>query len=582
MSLFGGIYVGASGLQSNQNALNTTAHNLSNLETTGYTRQQVELATKNYSVLSKSLVSVSNQEYGLGTKYANAKQVRDYFLDQTYRKESGRCSFYEVTSETYDEIESLLGELDGEAFQSSLSDLWTSIQELTKDPSSSVTQGLLVQRAEEFIDRAVSVYEGISFYQDNLNEQIAQKVNRINELGNQLLNLNDQIRKIEADGIESANDLRDNRNSILDELSELADITYTEDQFGNVFVRLEGNDFVKGSTCYEIQLHTNEKNGFYTPFWPQNAVYTELENGTRKYNIEGAEVFKIYNVEISSDMNNDIGSVKAALMARGDKRANYTDMEDYDHVSGSVIMNVQAEFDQMVHNVVTAINEVLAKAAGVPTDANGDFVRSNLTLADGTVLNNVIYVEQDIGGYMRKENGSPVLMFEKIVSDTYQEVKGADGKNYFVYMEENPNISDSLITLRNISIDKELKQMPSLLGFIKEDGTVDQETADALKNTFSEEKYLLNPEIKKKSNFMNYYTDMVSQLANNGSVTRSIYENQQNTVESTSNSRQQVIGVSSDEELSNMIKFQNAYNASSRYINALSEMIEHLISALAR
>lgn len=581
MSLFGGIYVGASGIQSSQNALNTTAHNLSNLETKGYTRQQVELATKSYATLSKSIVEVANQEYGLGTKYANAKQVRDYFLDLTYRRESGRCSFYQVTTETYDEVESLLGELDGEAFQSSLSDLWTSIQELAKDPSSSVTQGMLIQRAEEFIDRAVSVYDGISFYQDNLNQQISQKIDRVNELGKQLLELNDTIRKVEADGIESANDLRDTRNSILDELSELADISYTEDQFGNVYVRLEGTDFVKGSTCYEIQLQENERNGFYTPFWPQNANYVELDNGTRKYNIEGAEVFKIYGIEVSSNMNNDIGSVKAALMARGDKRANYTDIADYDHISHSAIMNVQAEFDQLVHNVVTAVNDVLAKAAGVPTDEEGEFLRRDLTLQDGRTLQNVIYVEKEVGGYMRKENGSPVLMFEKIVSDSYEEVKGADGKSYFVFKEEDPNVSDSLITLRNISIDKELKQMPSLLGFIRKDGTVDQETADALKNTFSEEKYLLNPEIKKKSNFMNYYTDMVSQLANNGSVNRSIYENQQNTVESTSNSRNQVIGVSSDEELSNMIKFQNAFNASSRYINALSEMIEHLINALA-
>lgn len=81
---------------------------------------------------------------------------------------------------------------------------------------------------------------------------------------------------------------------------------------------------------------------------------------------------------------------------------------------------------------------------------------------------------------------------------------------------------------------------------------------------------------------MDYYTDLVSQVANSGSVYRSIYENQENTVESAQSAREQVVGVSSDEELSNMIKFQNAYNASSRYINVISQMLEHLISTLGR
>ncbi len=582
MPLMSGIYVGTSGLQANQNALNTTAHNLSNMDTVGYTRQQAEMSNRIYTPLSKNIVSVSNMEYGMGTQYADAKQVRDYFLDLTYRKENGRCNFYNVLRETYGEVESLLGELDGEAFEKTTDDLWTAIQELSKDPSNSVTQGLFVQRAEEFVERAVNIYDNINFYQDNLNTQIAQKVKQINDYGKQLLNINDQIRKVEADGIEHANDLRDVRNNILDSLSELAEIEYKDDIYGNITVKIEGVDFVKGSTCYEIMLQTDETTGFYTPFWPQDAEYIVLENGTKKYDIEGADVFDLYSREISSDMNNDIGALKAMLLARGDKRATYQDViSNYDHIAPSAIMNIQGEFDQMIHNVVTAVNDIFAQAAGCQVDDNGEFIKGDLTLSDGTVLTNVRYVEQEIGGYMRKEDGSPIQIFDKITTNAYEKVTGADGKTYFVYNEENPAATDSLYTLRNIRIDQELKQMPSIMGFILKDGSIDQKTAEGLKGAFTAEKYLLNPEIKKKSNFVTYYTDMVSQLANKGYVNKSIYENQLNTVESTRNSREQVLGVSSDEELSNMIKFQNAYNASSRYINTVSQMLEHLITALA-
>jgi len=571
MPLMGSLYVGTSGLRTSQNALNTTAHNLSNVDTAGYTRQQVQQASKQYVTISINPEGVANQQTGLGVTYSNVKQVRDVFLDQTYRRESGRCAFYQITTETMEEIESLLGELNGEAFQTTMSDLWTSVQELTKDPSSSVTQGLLVQRAEEFVERAVNIYDGMTFYQDNLNIQLKQHVDKINDYGRRIMELNEQVRKIEVGGIEHANDIRDVRNGLLDELAELVDIKVTENMYGDVDVQIEGVDFIKGERFFEIGLQTDESTGFYTPFWPQNASFNVLADGSREYNIDGAEVFDLSR-EISSDKNTDIGGLKAILLARGDHRADYTDIANYSAISESVIMNIQAEFDQLIHNVVSKVNEVLATSAGVTI---GD-----LTLADGTVLQNARYCEDNVGGYLREENGSPMQMFEKITTDGYTRVTGADGKNYWVYNEEDPASQDSLYTLKNVRIDQQLKQEPSDLGFMKPDGSVDNETAYALKEAFTEEIYTLNPEVKKLTTFLDYYNDLVSQVANSASVSRSVFVNQENTVESTLSAREQIVGVSSDEELSNMIKFQNAFNASSRYINSISEMLAHIINTL--
>ena len=120
------------------------------------------------------------------------------------------------------------------------------------------------------------------------------------------------------------------------------------------------------------------------------------------------------------------------------------------------------------------------------------------------------------------------------------------------------------------------------MGFKKDDEQIDQETADALKKLFSEETHTLNPNVKTTTNFINYYNNLVSQVSNTGSVFRGICENQQVTVDNVSAAREQILGVSSDEELSNMIMFQNAYNASSRYINVISELLEHIISTLGR
>ncbi|MBO4376687.1 MAG: flagellar hook-associated protein FlgK [Lachnospiraceae bacterium] len=551
MPLMGSFYVGLSGLQTGQNALNTTAHNLSNIDTEGYTRQQTLLATRRYNTLQKDYKSVSNHEVGLGVLYAAARQVRDVFLDQTYRKESGRSAFYEVQAGSLEEVEHLLGEMEGETFQKTVSDLWTAVQELAKDPGNSVNQGLLVQSCSSFIDRAKAVYTALEDYQNNLNRQVYDKVNQINEYGKQLVELNEKIRSIEITNVrqegltvvERANDLRDTRNAILDELAKLCDITFSENADTTVEVQIEGMDFVKMDRYFEMGLDVDETTGFYTPFWPQNARYEVLDNGTKRYKAEEALVFNLER-EISSDLDTDIGSLKSLLLARGDHRADYTDIQEKNYnntVSQSVIMNVQGEFDQMVHNIITEFNKIMA----------------------GT-------------GYMVDDDGSPLQMFQKITTDGYT----SDGMGGWTYNVENEDNKDSLYTVKNLMVNPTLLQNPGKLHFRTEDSRIDYDTAEALKLAFTEEKYNLNPKVKKTTNFNDYYQDLVAQVANSGYVYRSFATNQEATVEAAGYAREQVVGVASDEELSNMIRFQNAYNASSRYINVIDEMLEHLIEKL--
>ena len=146
--------------------------------------------------------------------------------------------------------------------------------------------------------------------------------------------------------------------------------------------------------------------------------------------------------------------------------------------------------------------------------------------------------------------------------------------------EEDINESETLFTTANLIINMELMQTPAKLSFKKPDGSVDYETAEIIKRAFEEKTLVLNPENTNPMGLSDYYSSLVAHVANNGAVYKSIRDNEQITVDSTENARQQIIGVSTDEELSNMIRFQNAYNASSRYINVISEMLEHLLNAL--
>ena len=175
---------------------------------------------------------------------------------------------------------------------------------------------------------------------------------------------------------------------------------------------------------------------------------------------------------------------------------------------------------------------------------------------------------------------SPIVLFEKIGAESYV-YDEQQGKWVESAPDESKNgYKGSLFSIANIQVNKDLIQVPTKLGFRKEDGEEDLETMEKLKEVFTAETNTLNPNVKKKTNFVDYYGDLVAQVANSGSVYQGIMANQQATVNATFSAREQVIGVSSDDELTFMIKYQNAYNASSRYINVISEMLAHIISTL--
>jgi flagellar hook-associated protein 1 FlgK len=534
----GSFYVGNSGLTSSQNALNTTAHNITNADTKGYVRQQTLLGDKDYNTLSVNISGISNKQSGLGVTYQEVRQVRDVFLDKTYREENGRLSFYSTEYDAISEVETLLGEMDGASFEGSINDLWVAVQEMSKDPSSSVVQGLFMQRAYAFITDAQAVYQGLCNYQDNVNDEIKITVDKMNEIGHKIWDLNEQIRKIESGGIEHANDLKDQRNDLLDELSSYASIEYSNDVMGNVMVKLEGHSFVNATRVNELGTQVDETTGFYDVFWEDNATKETDALGYVHYNTENAQIFD-KNQEISSMLDTDIGKLKALIITRGDHRADFRDCEGeaYDNVSNSIVMTVQSEFDKLIHSVVNAINGTLKEAF----DA-GD------------------------GKYLADENGNALQIFHRKVSDPD--------------VAEDLTKSETLFSVANLVINEDLMQTPTKLGFVKPDGQVDYATSDKLKQLFEDMDYTLNPTASTKLSIKGFYSALVSQIANDGSVIKNVRDNEQLTVDSTESARQQIIGVSTDEELSNMIRYQNAYNANSRYINVINQMLEHLLNSL--
>ncbi len=576
MGSMSGLYIGVSGLNVSQASLNVTAHNLANVDTTGYVRQQAVLTDFNYTKLGESYISPMMK--GLGSNFAMVKQVRDIFLDQSYRQEIGREAFYRAQYNAVEEVEGLFGEMEGEAFQNTMKDLWVSLQELAKEPDSVVTRASLIQTAVTFIERAENISKQLNDYQVNLNTRILDQVERINQIGEEIKGLNLKIRQYESTGVEKANDLRDQRNNLLDELGKMVRITYKEDPNSIVTVNVEGVPFVTEDMAFKMgTVKVSEGSKMLKPVWTA---------------FGDTDVFNLDRAASSKD-NTDIGSLKGLLTARGDKQANYTDIPkradyateglynmaiiDYNNsINSSVIMSTQAQFDQLIHGIVTTINDILSP-------------NKQVTLSDGSVVKILDVDNAPVGMDGNKTMGEALFVRksmprygEEELVTFLQEDGTYDAVLTRIYLEEDPADNYSMFTLGEIEVNPAIMQNYSLLPLSSNTGSgdFDIKTAQKLIEQWQSAFSTLSPNSLTEYNFSDYYTAFVSEIANRGEQLDTISSNQAAMADSINNQRMEVTGVSSDEELTNLIKYQHAYNASARYVNVVSEMLEHIIMRL--
>ena len=562
---FGSLYVGASGLQNAQNAINTTANNLANVDTKGYVRQQVRYADKNYTILKDSRANVNMQQSGLGVSIGDVVHARDIFLDKTYRQETGRMSFYSARYETATYVEDLMQELNGQQFKQSVSDLWQAFQEVSTKPADSTNQNLVLQKADLLVSRTQKLYSDLQNYQSNINDQIKDDVDRVNTIGNRIYELNLQIQKVEAGGTETAMTLRDERDSLLDELGNYGRIEVTEDATGFAYVDMEGVRFVDENRCYNMGLKAADGTSFYTPYWPQQS---DVEKG------QYVPVFRLSG-EISSEMNTDIGSIKSKLLVRGDtygRRADMASEESYGNIEGCTLMEVEAELDVLFSRIVKSMNDIYCPN----TETTSAFTSTDgRTYPAGTKILDEENCARGVDGEL-----PPRELFTRIGIDRYTKVTGKDGKTYYVYNEEDPDVSSTRYAIGTITVNSDLKRQITLMPAYKKDGSVDYEMGAKLAAAWEVKDMKLNPYDQKPCTFEEYYDKMVDQLGIEGNTYKSVTETLSGAVSSVDSKRQQVSGVSSDEELSNMIKFQSAYNAASRFMNVISEMTETIVTGL--
>lgn len=637
-----GLFIGTTGLKTAQTALNTTAHNLSNINTSGYTRQQVTFSDTQYVRVNTS-DKVSSPDYGLGVAVSEVRRIRDQFIDQAYRNENSRLGFYESQYKAIEEIEDQFGEMQGVTYESYLINLYNSVNELAKNPTSTVARSSLIQNATAFIEKSENVYKGLKDYQTTLNTQVKNMVDSINKLGDKIYTLNKKISKIESTGIEDANDLRDERDAAIDELSKYIDITYYENDSKEVIISAEGIPFVTMGELAKMDTRVVEGTNLVIPTWPgyERDVYdlsTEASNvdETDKGELKGLLIARgnmvvdytvVPEAPSSSDYDMSTADGRAAYQEAYNK---YSKAQEYynTYIEPSAILSAMAGFDKLVNGIVEKINNILC-----PEKSE---VRNNPYMAaDGTEIQADIYTYDSVSQqvlydrYGRKvtgtDNGDGTYRFssgEKLYTsaggtevpvDSYtysmldmdktgygmdddktvgtelfsrkgtdRYIKTTDNSGKTIYIRNNLNETDyeSLYKLGNLQINPEAAQNVGKIPLSTVQGKEDFDRAKELVDAWDEKFASLNPDTYAKSDFMTFYNNFIGEYATLGKALGNYVSNQTTMVDGYDNQRLQSEGVSSDEELEKMIKYQQAYNAASRYVNVVNQMLEHLVTSL--
>ena len=697
-NLMTSMWSGVAGLKVNQMALHTTSHNLANVDTKGYVRQQVLLRDEPYVTIGET--HISKMQIGLGTNVDAIRQVRDAFLDKSYRLESGRENFYKIQAQAAEEIEIIFGEFGDDTFATSVDNLWSAINGVAQEPDSIVKRSQLATTAVTFINYAELLRDQLNEYQDKINMKITEQVNRINEIGNQLNELNTEIIYQEASG-QNANDYRDTRNLLLDELAGYVNITYQEDIDGRVLVNIEGTQFVtldrvfhlktveviseeEQTTAYAInkwsaelaqEIGTKGENVKNTEAWKNlskygnvglhytNATnYTVIFNDLELIKAKGGNTdildyeptptgfqdviwdetgFNVFRMtgEYASYNNTDVGSLKSILIARGGYTADYTDIpkeadfydkegnflekeykaavEKYDKDMGAcLLMNTQAQIDLLVHQVVTTINDIFSPSITVTresvtehlelkgTEMNGVDLSTAVINVNGTeytiedaekaglrildIKNASIGMDDDatIGEalFERKniEQYTEATLFQ---ADGVTPITDKDGNPIVlkVYNEEYETDVHTMFTIGQIQVNQDMiddvSKMP--LNYNKYSelyGAYNYDICQDILDAWGTNSIRLSPNVYTTYNFTDYYDAIAGNIGTIGGLYATKKEILEETVLAVGTSRESITGVSSDEELTNLITYQHAYNASSRYINVINEMLDTLVN----
>lgn len=518
-STFMGLETNKRGLYTQQSALYTTGHNISNANTLGYSRQRVNMtATAGYPGVGLNAGTMPGF-LGTGVQAGSITRIRDSFIDQQFRQESNKLGYWESQSKAIEQMENVLNEPSHYGLQKSLSEFWQSLQDLATNPSESGARSVAVRKGEAVADSFNYMHKSLTEIQTNLGTEIKHTTKEINSLLDQIAKVNEQIKSVEPNGY-IPNDLYDQRDLLLDDLAELVPIEVSYEPSGGRAVDGEAEGWAV------VKLKTED--GPITLVRGHEAVKIEAEF-VEDYDGENAPVTGINFLKTFDD------------------KGNLTDE------TGEV------EVDQLIN---LGKFKSLMNAYGVPGE-------------DGEVEG--LYPD------MLDKLNVMANVFAQEFNEIHQggtDLKGEQGTEFFVTKDG----SQDSITAGNITVSKELINNPgkfaasdSEVGQVEEGNGKNAEKLAALQ--FKTDFEVADIDLDGAT-LETYFQAIIGDLGVEGMEANKLVHNTSTLLGAVEHRRASISSVSLDEEMTDMIKFQQAYNASARMITVVDETLDKIINGM--
>lgn len=278
-SSFGGLGIGVSAIAAHQRALDVTGHNISNVNTPGYTRQAINNAASLSDTVGRT-GSGQMMQIGTGVEVTEIKQLRDEFLDRKIKRENCELGYWESRQTSINELETVFNDNTEEGLQSVMDNFWNSWEQLSKPTGGLTARALVKESAMSFIETVQYMDNTLNNYKKNKDTEIRESVKRVNEIAKQIANLNMEIKKVEAYGV-TANDYRDQRESLIDELSKMAKIQVVNTNTVNIAI--EGRLLVEDNKYEQIMLTPDpDMGGLVQLNWSDTKEPLQISGGSIK------------------------------------------------------------------------------------------------------------------------------------------------------------------------------------------------------------------------------------------------------------------------------------------------------------
>jgi flagellar hook-associated protein 1 len=670
---FGALNIARTGMKASESALSAISHNISNINTKGYSRQQVLLSNSAYLTVG------GGKQYGLGVNVQETRQMRSDFLDEIYRKEAADFYYWDTRKNVLQDIEALIAEPMWDGLQEVTNEFWEAWQELSKDPTSLATRSLVRQRGEDISTQLNYLGDQFDLMQQGFDQRIGLAVSDMNKITEKIAMLNLEITRAEVVG-NKANDFRDQRSLLLDRLNSYATVKAYEASDGQYDVMVGGYVLVSKAKAFALTTTQTPESGLF------NLIRAEYSN--EPINIKGGTLGGFLdargmvlgaNDSLSNGLPNARADITFAVEISEDESDEYleklkTTITDYigdfdkrgiDYrlrvvfYRGDEVLGVadhgedRASFIQSIRNMenivdpgdyedlTTAISDPLAYRADVNKYAvifspkTLDQLQENINFeklySDNPQSPIMPIVVADIEG---DENGQEMMGNTKsklldIKTEDFAQLMMDLSKTIHVDVNQNildVNMGDDIIpyVLKNLNAFSNI--LLREINYIHSDGRVFTEEGSLAEDFFvpidknlplKMGNIMLNPRLDDLDNIATasgdgkgdnnialqmlslpqkpifqtpgrditsgeFYQNFLMALGIMSGDANRTSENQKSLMEFAENQRQSAMGVSLDEEMSDLLKYKFAYNASSKTLNAIDEMLEIIINRMGR